>query len=124
MLTHPPFRRMNRFCIVFPALLAILAASCNRGPASGRVLREAEFVDAYVALLDLEAANAPRRVDSLAIDSTLGTLGVTREQMRRTAEANAREPKRWESFYAAVVKKLEAREKKPDSTAAAPKPGG
>lgn len=115
---------MNRFCIVFPALLAILAASCNRGPASGRVLREAEFVDAYVALLDLEAANAPRRVDSLAIDSTLGTLGVTREQMRRTAEANTREPKRWESFYAAVVKKLEAREKKPDSTAAAPKPDG
>lgn len=95
-------------------ITTLLLVSCHREEASIVSLKEDQFVDAYIALLENDAQSSGQfSVQDSTLQqhrrSILERMGVREETFRATVQLYNTEPERWREFYEKVTKRLEQR---------------
>lgn len=97
-----------RWCV-----LALLTLSCSRSSEEPRILDEEEFVNAYVALLDSASTVTTERPDSTlspVAQRILERQNIRADEFKATVNEYNKNVKRWEAFYAEVVRRIRVRD--------------
>jgi hypothetical protein len=102
-------------------LLFLLPALCGCTPqaSAGKELDDKTFVDVYVALLEQSSLPDSARADAAASrDRThvFAGLGITEDAFRKYIDSYRSDPQQWRIILEEVVKRLEARMRKPEQT--------
>ena len=95
-------------------IITLVLVSCHRKEASIDSLKEDQFVDVYIALLENDAQASGQAIvpDTTSRQNRQGILekmGVSEEAFRATVRSYNSEPDKWRGFYEKVTKRLEQR---------------
>ena len=93
-------------------ITTLLLVSCHRDETVVNSLKEEQFIDVYIALLENDAQSSGQMVgrDTSAHEvprSILEKMGVSDEEFRATVRSYNAEPGRWREVYEKVTKRLE-----------------
>ena len=124
------FHPINTIMKSFYCLIIVLTISSCQQTNSGEALSDEQFVDVYVAMLEQDVRSNPAGTTndstlSRPAQSVLNEYGVSEEGLRAKVESYRADPKKWQTFFEQVTKRLsqrieEERVKKADSSAGNP----
>jgi hypothetical protein len=112
---------MKNPAAIFLFLLLLLPAlrKCTPQPSPGKELDDQTFVDVYVALLERSSLPDSARADAAASPDRshiFAGFGITEDAFRKYIDSYSSDPRQWKVILEEVVKRLEARMKKPEQS--------
>ena len=110
---------MKNPAAIFLCLLLILPAlrGCTPQPPPGKELDDQTFVDVYVALLERSTLPDTARADAAVSpyrSHIFAGFGTSEDAFRKYVDSYSSDPRRWRIILEEVVKRLEAKLKKPE----------
>lgn len=124
------YHRMNTMMKSFFFLVTVLIISSCQQSRSVERLSDEQFIGIYIAILEQDARINPAGSSSdstltHSAQSVLDEFGVSEEGFRAKVESYRADPKKWQTFFEHVTKRLslkieEERVKKTDSPAGNP----